>query len=526
MAMAAAVRMTQCPKAQKVLLATVISGLAFLYFTQFVPVNSWECIAYHGLSHPARRSANLFPNVFIDGDYLAPFAGIHLPLRSYGYIGIVPGILFFPILKLWPAPPALRVAGIILLLFQSWLIQRTFRIDMRVALLVLLFMMPYAFQNIVDTGPVAFQLASVFLIYHLAGQWMSGLENYSRRSAGFPLAIGVCMFLGIWSKLSYFFMLPAVLALIAYEVATNIRKILACGRMKALALHSLLLSASAAVPSFMLLNSRQTDGVKYYELILRSETISVLDLKAWCGQAKLILAYFSNPYYAAQEVFVTKGALRLEGIGLVAIIAAIILLGTFKLRRRKEPVSFILLNLSLFFVTLFLLTLSRRTWAMHHVVLSFPFLLMAVFQVFARLSSDKGIVLLLIALLAVNAGLYARLPMLPVYDFAHPAATKINRMLNERYSENYVFIFLCEELYHCQVLFKGREQRVLYPGAYWESSRIGEMKDVLSRLGRKVLFITRRGNDMALRMIRTEFPICRELKMDFDPGLWSIWREE
>lgn len=252
----------------------------------------------------------------------------------------------------------------------------------------------------------------------------------------------------------------------------------------------------------------------------------MLDFKAWWSHAKIIIAYFSNPFYAAHEIFKAKGALRIEGILLCLLIAIILLAGMIKLKKRKEPVGMVVLNSFLFLLTLFLMTISSRTWAMHHVVLSLPFLLLALFHVYSRLANHKAIIVLFLSLLIVNAGLYARLPMLPINDFVHPAMMKINTMLNERFSEKYLLIFLCEELYYSKVLFKGNKQRVIYPGNYWDASRIGEIKKVLVRLSRKPLFIARNDNDLALQMIRTDFPECSQLKTNFDPGIWVIWCEK
>lgn len=96
-----------------------------------------------------------------------PFMDTYLPLRPYAYIGSLPSLVYVPLFLVWPSPQSVRFLGLILLAVQAFLICKIVRYDTLPCYLIPLAFMPYAFQYIVDTGPVACQLLLVYLVVYM-----------------------------------------------------------------------------------------------------------------------------------------------------------------------------------------------------------------------------------------------------------------------------------------------------------------------------------------------------------------------
>jgi len=510
----------------KTLAVFVVLILAFAFFSSRVPFNSCEFIPYSALSLHFSPLNSLQRNAFSDMYYLAPFSNIFLPLRTYYHMGLVHSALYFPLFALWPSPYSARLVGLAMLILQAFLVYKIFKLDFLASFLLLLFFMPYAFQNIADTGPVSFQLTSIFFIFYLTQKWMASLEKNEKRGWAYPLAIGIVIFLGIWAKLAYFFVLPAVSCLVFYQIAVS-RKIFAFfPKPKILIRHLAILLAAAAIPSFVLLNSKQLDSHKYFELITGSEKLNPFDIATWLGQAKLMARFLVYPLKAAHLIFDTNVNVRPEGFLWCSALAALFITGIVILRKRKEQLGFIIVNVFLFLLTFFLMTLSRRAWAMHHVVLAYPFLLLAFFSIYSKLSGGKIIRTLAIAFVAVNIGLYAHLTRLSHHDFASPAMVKINAVVNKRFADRYVCVVLEGYVYDMKVLYGNKNQCVLFLEPRFKDSEIENLKGIMARLDRKALFVDVAGSESSLPRLKKDFPGLIRLETDFGQGMWQIWYEK
>ena len=129
-------------------------SLGFLFiFSAHVPFSMDEFIQYHALSCLYYPSNNL--NTFREScsvHSLAVFSDCYWPLRSFDYVGSLPGLIYFPLFYLWPSLYSARFLGLLFLMLQAFCLNRIFKVHFLVAFIGLLTFMPYAFQHVVDTG--------------------------------------------------------------------------------------------------------------------------------------------------------------------------------------------------------------------------------------------------------------------------------------------------------------------------------------------------------------------------------------
>lgn len=499
-----------------ILLVVIISLLFLFLFSAYVPFHM------DGLGHYHAIMCHYYPlnalNQFREacGQYdLAPVPGHYLPLRTFPYIGAFPSLVYYPLFRLWPSPYSARLLGLIMLAIQAFLICKLFRVEMALSFIILIFFMPYAFQHIVDFGTLIFQTTAVFFIYYLAQKWKKSFDDNGRHNFKYPFFIGVSLFLGIWTKLSFFALVPGIFVLIAYSFMCG-RKIL----RKKLILGAIVLFFSVAVPALILFNSETRQHEKYYAVLQRDASYMALNPN------NELIKYIFNPLLSADRIFIIgKGWITVEGFFWAAVIAGLLIFGIRQLYTRKEKYGFVIINVILFLLALFFVIVYPASWAMHHVILSFPFLILALFYIYSKLKENKFIYIFIAAFLIVNCSLYYRLAGLKPYSVAHPSILKISNLLNERYAAKYVFIVVDWGMYYIKALYGKKDQCVLYIGPFDKKEQVEAVKKILGKLQRKALFIGRINGETDLSFIKDNFPGLAELKTDFNTGKWRVLYE-
>lgn len=500
------------------------SALALLFFAKYVPFNMDEfgqyvLISYH---HSPLNRLNVFRES-LAGYYLAPFPNIFLPLRSFYYAGTLQAFLYYPIFMLWASPHSARSLGLIMLAFQAYFLYKIFKTDILVSFIFLISFMPYAFIHIVDTGPVTFQTTSVFFICYLLSQWMASLKKKKRFRWEYPFIIGTILFLGLWYKLAYTFMLPGLSILILYYLIGNKKIFKSLSGKKILVRSLFVMAASAMIPAFLLLNSTDPYGDKYYKWLTSASTLGIFNF------SKLITLcnFFTNPLRAAHTIFLFRpDQITAQGVLLILTIIAFIVLGTMQLRSKKIKIDFVVLNLLCFIATLLLMSKSERVDSMHHVVLSLPFLVLALFYIYSRVQGRLLAIILAALFLLVNLNLYVNLTRLQPWPANHPGKVKLNELLNEKYSNKYVFVVIDWGMYYMKALYGPRQQCVLYMEPLNSGYQIVKLNEILYKTKRKALFISLVNSESNLALIRTSFPSLAELKTDFDTGIWKVLYEK
>ena len=509
--------------ASKIAGIMAVSALALSFFAKYVPFNMDEFISYVLISynHSPLNRLNVFREALTEY-YLAPFPNIFLPLRSFYYTGTLQAFLYYPIFILWASPLSARLLGLIMLAFQAYFLYKTFKTDIFISFIFLIFFMPYAYIHIADIGPMSFHTTSVLFICYLLSQWMASLIKKKKFMWKYPFLIGIILFLGVWYKIAYTFVLPGLFLLILYYMIEN-RKIFRSVPGKMILVRSLIvMAASAMIPTFLLLNSVDPYGLKYYKWFTGSGILGIFDF------SKLIAlcSFFTNPLKAANGIFVFgPDRITAQGILLILIIITFIVWGTMQLRSKKIKIGFIIVNLLCFFMTLLLESKSDRTYGMHHVVLSLPFLVLALSYIYSKVQGRLITIILAALFLMVNINLYFNITRLEYQFSNHPNKIKLNELLNKKYANRYVFVVVDWGMYYIKALYGPRQECVLYIQPFNSEEQAVKVKEILHKIKRKALFIYSDYTVSDIGLIKREFPSLIELRTDFDTGKWKVLYE-
>lgn len=506
-----------------------IIAIALVYaVSYFVPFSMDEFYQYHTIA------SIFYPlnvmNVFLErpSQYdLAPCMDIYLPLRSFHYTGSITSLIYYPLFLIWRSPYSARFLGLIMLAIQAVMIYKIFNIRPIRAFLGLVLFMPYAFQHIVDTGPVSFQTTSVFLLYYLLIIWFNDLKNGVNRYL-IPSLAGVLIFLNIWVKLTYFFMLPAIcLLMLAFFIRENavITKDTAVFRRFLKHLSCLILSAS--IPAWALLNSTDRTYHKYADQLLRSDGSAPMSAFSYIKHILDMISFSMNPMKTAHRIFNITEFATVKGL-LLAAAAVLFFFAAFRIMRKKKiDRSFAAINLCLFAFTYVFFTFHVKTWAMHHIVLCYPFLIMAACYSISLINWNKLLASAFVLFLSVNLWLYASVAFMKPMPSEHPSKIKMNEFLaNHKLASKYVYVIVDWGFYYIQALYGDKDQCVVYINPFNRTDNVNMLRMVLAEVNRKSLFILRLESESDLDLIKASFPDLVDMPMGFDTGDWRIWYEK
>ncbi len=518
-------------KALVEIIAVILVSLSFvLILSSIAPLNMDEFSQYNALSYFVcpLNSYNTFREGFQYYD-LAPINHVFLPLMSYGYVGSFPGLIYYPLYKIWPSPMSARFLGLMYLALQAFFLYKIFKMDFFVSFMLLLVFMPYSFQHFNDFGPIAITTTTVYFAYYLTKQWISMLDKGYKRSMVYAFFAGFVIFLGAWTKLSFFFALPSLFILLAYTFIQE-RKIFAeINHRKILFFHLSLVSFFVGFGAFvgLLLNAVQRGGNKYIQTITDPGRLNLLDSKVFFDKLSCLGKYFTNPLMSADRLFDISGQVSLVGVLLIATILLVLIYGVVKCKSRV----FIALNFFLFLLSFSLILRSANTWGMHHVVMCMPFLVLALFAVFSELRKDKVVISLMVIFVLLNGSLYWQLndhkywheKGLNYKGEAH--LPQINSLINEKFAKDHVVVVIDWGMYYIKALYGPKDQCVMFIQPLNSISQINSLKDAMKKLNRKVLFLGKMPSESDLNLIKQNFPKLVEYNTGFDTGYWRIWVE-
>jgi len=450
-----------------------------------VPFDMDEFAAYHALgcaAYPLSRQLNIYRERCADDELLAPFVSRPLPLRSYLYIGSVPVVPFYPFWRLLRAPLAARVQGAAFFLIAVHLLSRLAGASWGTTLLAALIFPIFPGAFLVDTGPVGLSLVL------LAGALLCVRRAASAPSVrdAWPWAAGAgaLSFLGVWVKLNFAWLLPAVLLFWGF----GLRRAgggPAARRPAAVALAAFL--AALIVPTAWLMLARTPDGARYYDVV-RLGGVSA-DPEAIATQAGTLATYFVNGAAAVPRVL----SFPRQAIDFVPCLLASLLLLWSLWRGRGGPEA---LWLGAALVTLLVMLPSARAWAAHHFVLGLVFVVLALAASLRRLGSERPVLVrgTAVVVAAYWLSLAARWPAAAVDPrdgfgkdrlLAFVRASGLDRRT--------IQLHVSWGTYYVAHLFGDREQAVLFSRRFPEDARmLGDARSAADARGRGVLVITRR----------------------------------
>lgn len=525
-------------KKYKTFVLILILGIFFvIIFSELVPYNMDEFVFYHPIicHHYKYNSLNTFRENCHGYDLNLLNTGLILPLRSYAYIGSFPAIYYYPMFLLWESPLSARFLGIIFLLIQSILLSKIFNIKYYYIFIGLVAFFPYFFQHIVDTGPVGFHITSVFLIYYLTINWFKKLK------ITYPILIAIVIFLGIWTKLSYFWLIPGLGILFLNHIFENKNEIMRKENIKKILIHSLISFILLGVLLSMIFFSTSpynSNNKPYLSQILNIQTypLSKIIDPEWIKDKRVFKALI-NPFEATQRIYSVKqpslfiyiyDIFIYLSLPLSWIIFSILYFRTNN-NSKKQIIKSMVFFLC-FIIVFFMILRTERSGPMHHTVLSFPFLIlsfMSMVVLIRKLKWHKFIKVLFIIFILSNIFFFVSFSKQTIRSHDDPSKINLNKVLNdENLSKNYFYVVIDWGMYYYQGLYGNKFQSVLYMEPLSAKRQIARLKKLSKEHNRKMLFIynsKKHVSDLALIENSFNLKLCNKISQD---STWKIILEE
>ena len=506
--------------------AVIAAFVALRVFQTCVPLNMDEFVSYQTLaclSHPHSRE-----NVFCQpcaGFYLRVAGGFSLPLLTYDYIGSFSSLLYAPLFALWPSPVSARLTGVIALFVQALVLARMFRLRTSVVFCALLAFLPYSFPHIADTGPVAFQTTSVLVVCYLLRRWL--LCRHWRRRALMMAAAGLLIALGCWVKPTYFFVSfgLAITALGGFLLALRRRN--PCWAVRT-AEYALLFSC-AAIPALLVYESHHPNGSPYLPVVTANYLPGQVVLDG-LGQRfqENVLHFLTHPLDATAPCFNVRPDLPAWNV-VICLLGGVIILGgilrpRISLRWRNE----ILVDCSLFVLALLLVATNVYAKSMHHVVLAYPFLLLAACRSVQGRQRAPVFRAALVLFLLLNGSLFCWFPSM-LAEARRDADRKVyvarlNDDLNREDATGSVLACVDWGLYFVKALYGPRSEVVLFVCSLDDPQTLRQAAAIARRLHRNLTVVGLRDNRRARELLRTVFPEVEERAEPDANNPWRIWR--
>ncbi|OGJ55666.1 hypothetical protein A3D88_02040 [Candidatus Peribacteria bacterium RIFCSPHIGHO2_02_FULL_52_16] len=476
--------------------------------SQIVPINMDEFIAYHPIVcifYPL-NALNVYREAcgLYDLDVLG--TGMVLPLRAFGYLGSSMSLLYFPFFLLWRDVESARLLGCLLLSLQAFCIAKLFRFKIWMTFAAVWAFFPYAFQHVIDTGPLGLQTTSVFLLYLLFRNWTKTIRMH------FLLSVALILFFCLWTKMVFLWLLPGVAVLFLLEMIEqrntlfrkkNVWKIARQASVAAAALFlplgTLLFSTTPGSPSHrpllaVLLKSEQYGWKelweRFWDLLVTFRALHPLEATHRVFEPeRLMTAFTSFTTFYDVTVFLAPAAF------------CVLLLIALPLRVSGKKLLRALLFHGLFVMTFIIIARTKAAGSMHHAILAFPFLILAYASTAEAVLATEcrtllqrllraGVILLGVVIIAENLFLYGVMFTLRPRTHDDPSKVVVHRILYDPLpASEYIYVVTDWGMYYYLGLFGERAQSVVYFQPVNTKAHIAELQSVAAAHSRKLLFI-------------------------------------
>jgi hypothetical protein len=505
--------------------ALVAAAAVFALFRRFVPLNMDEFVSYQTIV--ALHFPNSAENVFCSTNasfYLKVLDRITLPLLTYDYIGSLSALLYTPLYLAWPSPDSARLEGIIALFLQALVLARLFRFRAAPVFCCLLFFVPYSFVHLADTGPVAFQTTSVFVVCYLLRAWL--LSRNPRRRAGLLLGAGLTIGLGCWVKPTYFFVSAglATLAISTLAIALVRRP---AERIRRLAEYGLLFF-SAALSATLVYEAKHPNGGAYLPVITGNFVPGQVQFAGLATRLQEnVLHFLYRPLDATLSCFDFVPPLPVAEV-LIWLATGALVAGSLRSRggrprHRRE----IWLNWTLCAVALLLVATNLYAKSMHHAVLAYPFAILAVARA-VQTSVGPSVRIAVAVFVVLHGVLFLRFPVM--YEQARrngdgkAYVTELNAELNRTEADGAVIACVDWGIYFVKALYGPRSQVVLFLCRTDDDTQLDRAAAIARRLHRNLAVVGLADNQPVRERLRTGFPHVAERPAGAGNNPWRIWR--
>ena len=464
---------------------------------------------------------------------------IVLPLRVGQYIGSFPCLYYYPLFLLWKSPVSARFLGIIFIFLQAIILGYTFRLNKLSVFFALLLFFPYLLQHLIDTGQIGYQITSIFFLYFLINRWCTTLE------LRYPICASVVLFLGIWTKLSYFWYAPGILMLFLLQVWENKETIfqkkntlLFFGQ-----LFVSLITLGGLLSILFLSTSPSNPNEKYINVPLSYGTYSIKELLSTAWQRSKILGLLLNPYAAVERIY----DFELPSANLLCYVYDILIylsipIALFILWKKSSASKYRLIAPTVmyaaFLLTVVMILRTQASRHMHHAILSFPFLILSAIllikyilqfvQVHNNLILPKILLIRwFIFFVMLNTFFFSTFWWSPVPPVQDASRNEINKFLNNStLAKNYFYVVIDWGMYYYQALYGPKEQSVIYMEPLDSQDLIDQLKNLKATYKRKLLFIyNSRTPESNMDLIHSSFLVerCKTINENL---VWQILIEK
>jgi hypothetical protein len=451
-----------------------------------IPFDMDEFAAYHVLgcaAYPLSRQLNVYREPCGDDDLTPPLVPRPLPLRSYLYIGSVPVVPFYPFWGVLRRPVAARIQGGLFFLLAIHLFSRLVGTRARTMLLAALVFPLFPGAFLVDTGPVGISL--VLLAAALLLVRRAAIAEAPRRAWPSAAAAGAAAFVGVWVKLNFVWMLPALLLFwLACARGAPSRP---AGRLRLQARAVAAFATAFLVPTTWLMLARTSRGERYLDVV-RLGGMSA-DPEAIATQAGTLAGYFVDGSAAVPRAL----SFPRMAVDLVpAVLASLLLLWGLRRGDRGPQALWMGAGLSTFLVML----PSARAWAAHHFALGLVFVVLALAASLRRLAEERPFFVRGVAVVvaAYWLSLAARYPAATIDPRVGFGKDRLLAFVRESgLDRRSIQLHVSWGTYYIAHLFGHREQAVLFSRRFPEDrDMLGHARAAADARGRSVLVVTRR----------------------------------
>lgn len=475
----------------------VAIGLVFIViYTEQIPYNMDEFTPYHPLSCQKYPGNEL--NTFREGcgshDIMLPFSDTQVSLRAYDYIGSFRALIYAPLHALWAHPLSHRLIGFIFLILQAIVLRKITKIRFEYLFLILLFFFSYSYLHFMDTTSISFHILSIYLFYYFVTEW---LQKFKFR---YLLYIALMVVIGVWVKLVYLWYLPSLLAIfvtlsILHRDSVRIHFSLYWKHI----LDALIVSGALLAVYFF---SRDMSGAYLYEILFVAPSHSIMTTVLTFHRSVVAFWVF-NPFEAMQKSFSMPNILPLPQLAVAGVYAITIffagvplwILHTLKSYGRtwKQAVPTLIMPailFGLFWVSLMIASASQYTGHMHHIIIFYPFLILAFLLLLSR-HNQKVIAVTTIVFIAANTYFFAEGLKLPIKAYDDASKVTVNQILNdEQLAAEYVYVAVDWGMYYYQALYGPQNQSVIYIEPFNTTAHVAQVNQLKHETGKNLLFIS------------------------------------
>ncbi|HPO48924.1 MAG TPA: hypothetical protein PLO89_01235 [Spirochaetota bacterium] len=544
---------------------TIAGGILILLYSAFViPPSMDEFLPYHQFArfffpdskeHKFREPAN-------DSFDIRIF-GLKLPLRAYPYIGYSESLRYLPFYLISRSYISARIMKLILILLSLFALWKVTKIPLHFATILVLFNLPLIFQMIVDTGPVAYQIMIALLI---------PLIIKETKNVFFAILSGILLYFAFEIKTIFFYLSFPIAVVSFFLIINDFIKESKKEKIKRIIFVSIII-ISFLIPTVITITGKTKYGSFYCgELIQSRKNISIIDFEGQYARYKnSFKIYFDSFMNFGHRVYGTSDDGKTISYFIFLIILAFFVLFIIVYIYQKEIIRFDFLKKNNFFINeirfekieivkykykKFLNSNSERnfsyelimsfvsffsfafifininrmsdSWAGHHIILSFPFLILSIaFAVKAVYNFfPKTTIVLFILLMFFNSFLTLKLVSKNPLPTDDKSKIKILNYLNKKEkAQKNLYVIIDWGMYYISSIYGPKEQIVLYIDPLTEIYQLKEVENIAKRKNRDIFFILRKNASGDTKLISSYFGKTSRIidgKMQ-ENDLWQIW---